>query len=127
MNNSLEVQIAEVEDRLRTAMLGSDVGALNDLLAPGLIFTNHLGQLLGKDDDLAAYRSGVLKILSLERSEQRVKALGDVVVVSVRMQLSGTYEGTPTNGDFRFTRVWARSQQKEWQIVAAHAGLIAQR
>ena len=80
-------------------MLGSDVGALNDLLAPDLIFTNHLGQLLCKDDDLAAYRSGVLKVLSLEPSERRVKALVDVAVVSVRMQLSGTYEGAPANGD----------------------------
>jgi Domain of unknown function (DUF4440) len=58
MPDPLQMQIVEVEDRLRTAMLSSDVAALNELLAPDLIFTNHLGQLLGKDDDLAAYRSG---------------------------------------------------------------------
>jgi ketosteroid isomerase-like protein len=126
MHSPLQEQIVQVEDRLRTAMLNSDVTALNELLAPDLIFTNHLGQLLGKDDELAAYRSGVLKVLSLEPSERQVRALGDVAVVSVRMQLIGTYEGAPANGDFRFTRVWARSQQETWQIVAAHAGLIAQ-
>jgi ketosteroid isomerase-like protein len=126
MHSPLQEQIVQVEDRLRTAMLSSDVAALNELLAPDLIFTNHLGQLLGKDDDLAAYRSGVLKVLSLEPSERHVRALGDVAVVSVRMQLIGTYEGAPANGDFRFTRVWTRSQQETWQIVAAHAGLIAQ-
>jgi len=126
MHSSSQAQIQEVEDQLRTAMLNSDVAALNELLAPDLIFTNHLGQLLGKDDDLAAYRSGVLKIVSLEPSELHVRALGDAAVVSVRMQLSGTYEGAPANGDFRFTRVWARSQQERWQIVAAHAGLITQ-
>jgi ketosteroid isomerase-like protein len=126
MHRPLQVQIVEAENQLRTAMLRSDVPALNELLAPALIFTNHLGQLLDKDDDLAAYRSGVLKVVSLEPSEQHVRALGDVAVVSVRMQLSGTYEGAPANGDFRFTRVWARSQQERWQIVAAHAGLIAQ-
>jgi ketosteroid isomerase-like protein len=126
MHSPLQEQIVQVEDRLRTAMLSSDVAALNELLAPDLIFTNHLGQLLGKDDDLAAYRSGVLKVLSLEPSERHVRAWGDVAVVSVRMQLIGTYEGAPANGDFRFTRVWTRSQQETWQIVAAHAGLIAQ-
>jgi hypothetical protein len=47
-------------------------------------------------------------------------------VVSVRMRLIGTYGGAPANGDFRFTRVWARSRQETWQVVAAHAGLIAQ-
>ncbi len=126
MHSPLQAQIVEVEDQLRTAMLNSDVAALNELLAPDLIFTNHLGQLLGKDDDLVAYRSGVLKIASLKPSELHIRALGDAAVVSVRMQLSGTYEGAPANGDFRFTRVWARSQQERWQIVVAHAGLVAQ-
>jgi ketosteroid isomerase-like protein len=126
MQISLQAQIAEVEDRLRTAMLGSDIAALDELLASDLIFTNHLGQLLGKEDDLAGYRSGALKIVSLEPSEQHVRALGDVAVVSVRMRLTGSYEGAPANGDFRFTRVWARSQEERWQVVAAHAGLIVQ-
>ena len=126
MQSPLQVQIVEVEDQLRTAMLSSDVAALNELLAPDLIFTNHLGQLLGKNDDLAAYRSGVLKIAELEPSEQHLRVLDEVAVVSVRMQVSGTYEGAPANGDFRFTRVWARSQQEIWQIVAAHSVLIAQ-
>lgn len=125
MQSALQEQIMQVEDRLRTAMLSSDVAALNELLAQDLIFTNYLGQLLGKDDDLAAYRSGVLKVVSLVPSEQHVRALGDVAVVSVRMQLTGTYEGSPANGDFRFTRVWVRSQET-WQVVAAHAGLVGQ-
>jgi ketosteroid isomerase-like protein len=103
MHSPLQAQIVEAEDQLRTAMLNSDVAALNELLAPDLIFTDHLGQLLGKDDDLVAYRSGVLKVASLEPSELHIRALGDAAVVSVRMQLSGTYEGAPANGDFRFT------------------------
>jgi hypothetical protein len=41
-------------------MLRSDVVVLDELLAPELIFTNHLGRVLGKEDDLAAHRSGVL-------------------------------------------------------------------
>lgn len=101
MHIPLQAQIVDAEDQLRIAMLSSDVAALDELLAPELIYTNHLGQLLGKDDDLAAYRSGVLKVETLEPSEQHVRALGDVAVVSVRMQLSGTYGGAPANGDFR--------------------------
>jgi ketosteroid isomerase-like protein len=126
MQNPLQMQIVEVEDQLRTAMLSSDVAALDGLLRPDLIFTNHLGQLLGKNDDLAAYRSGVLKVAGLEPSEQHVRVLGEVAVVSVRMRVSGSYEDVPANGDFRFTRVWARSQPEGWQIVAAHSVLIAQ-
>jgi len=125
MNRLGEAQIVDAEERLRTAMLHSDVSALEDLLAPELIFTNHLGQLLGKENDLAAYRSGTLNVKKLKPSEQQVRLHGDLAIVSVRMQLSGTYDGNPANGDFRFTRVWALSPQKTWHVVAAHAGIVA--
>ena len=125
MNRSAEAQIVDAEERLRTAMLRSDVSALDELLAPELIFTNHLGQLLGKETDLAAHRSGTLKVKELKPSEQQVRLYGDVAIVSVRMQLTGTYDGNPANGDFRFTRIWALSPRKAWHVVAAHAGIAA--
>ena len=125
MNRTVEAQIVNAEDRLRTAMLSSDVSALDELLAPDLIFTNHLGQLLGKEDDLAAHRSGMLKVKELTPSEQHVRPNGDVVIVSVRMQLSGMYDGNPASGDFRFTRVWALSPNKTWHVVAAHSSIVA--
>jgi ketosteroid isomerase-like protein len=125
MDRTVEAQIVDAEDRLRAAMLSSDVNALDELLAPELIFTNHLGQLLGKEDDLAAHRSGMLKVKDLRFFEQHVQLNGDVAIVSVRTQLSGTYDGNPANGDFRFTRVWALSPDKTWHVVAAHAGIVA--
>jgi ketosteroid isomerase-like protein len=125
MNRTVETQIMGAEDRLRTAMLSSDVSALDELLASELIFTNHLGQLLDKENDLAAYRSGILKVKELKPSEQHIRLAGDVAIVSVRMQLSGTYDGNPANRDFRFTCVWALSPNKAWHVVAAHAGLVA--
>jgi len=124
MNRTVETQIAGAEERLRTAMLSSDVSVLDELLASELIFTNHLGQLLGKENDLAAYRSGMLKVKELKPFDQHIRLTGDVAIVSVRMQLSGTYDGNLANGDFRFTRVWALSPDKAWHVVAAHAGIV---
>ena len=46
MNQFIELQIAECEQRLKQVMLRSDVSALDELLEPELIFTNHLGQLI---------------------------------------------------------------------------------
>lgn len=120
-----KAQIVDAEDRLRIAMLSSDVGTLEQLLAPELIFTNHLGQLLGKENDLAAYRSGLLKVSELVASEQQIQFNGEVAIVSVRVLLTGTYAGSPANGDFRFTRIWALSANNTWHVVAAHAGIVA--
>ncbi len=124
MNDGMEEQIVVAEERLREAMLGSDVGVLDELLADELVFTNHLGQVLGKADDLAAHRDGVVKIRELTPSERRILVRGEAAVVSVRMHLSGSYAGTATEGDLRFTRVWARSADGAWQVIAGHSGVV---
>ena len=110
---------------IRQAMLASNVSVLNELLAPEIIITSHLGELLAKQDDLAAHESGSIEINELKPSEQHIQIHGEVAIVSVRMQVSGSYNGSPANGDFRFTRVWAVSSSGTWQIVAAHIGMVA--
>jgi ketosteroid isomerase-like protein len=125
MTETLETQIIHAEEQLRQAMLASNVDVLNELLAPNIMITNHFGARLAKQDDLAAHASGLIKIHELQASEQQIQIHGEVAIVSVRMQLSGNYNGNPANGDFRFTRVWSVSANGKWHIIAAHIGLIA--
>jgi len=124
MSDTIEGHIVEAEGRLRQAMLASDVGALDELLATELVFTNHLGQVLGKQDDLGAHRSGLVRISELTPSERTIQVYGDVAVVAVSVHLAGSYAGTPSEADFRFTRVWARSSGGTWQVVAGHASAV---
>ena len=112
MTETTETQVINAEERLRQAMLASNVSVLDELLAPEIIITSHLGELLGKQDDLAAHTSGLIQIHELNPSEQQIQIHGKVAIVSVRMQLSGSYNGSPANGDFRFTRVWAVSASR---------------
>jgi ketosteroid isomerase-like protein len=106
-----------LEEALRTAVLTADVNALDGLIAEDLFFVVHTGALADKAMDLAAHRSGGLRVTQLDPSEQRVHLLGDAAVVSVRMQMSGVFEGTPFSGAYRYLRVWARRGAR-WQIVA---------
>ncbi|MEO0687582.1 MAG: nuclear transport factor 2 family protein, partial [Cyanobacteria bacterium J06649_11] len=89
-----EAEIIEVEELLRLAMLDSDVNALDELLAPELVFTNHLGQVLGKQDDLTAHQSGKFKIEVLTPSERRIEAVENIAIVTVKVHLIGSYEDT---------------------------------
>jgi ketosteroid isomerase-like protein len=125
MKITVETEIINAEERLRLAMLASDVSVLDELLAPEIIITSHLGELWTKQEDLAAHRSGVFQIDRLEPSERQMKIYGEVAIVSVRMELVGSYNGMPTKGDFRYTRVWAVAERGTWQIVAAHIGMVA--
>jgi ketosteroid isomerase-like protein len=124
MDNEVKKQIIEAEEKLRQAMLSSDVKALDELLAPELIFTNHLGQWIGKQEDLEGHKSGALKLTSVELFEQHILLRNNMAIASVKMQLSGSYEGTPTSGNFRFTRVWSQSQEGTWQIIAGHSSIV---
>ncbi|MGK7926600.1 MAG: nuclear transport factor 2 family protein [Spirulina sp.] len=123
--NSVETQILKVEEQLRLAMLASDVKVLDELLASELIFTNHLGNLLSKQDDLSAHESGLVRIEELKQSEQKIKVIENIAIVSVRTQITGSYNGIPANGDFRFTRVWSVNDNGSWQVIAGHSCLIA--
>ena len=123
MTETIEIQIVEVEEQLRQAMIASDISILNALLAPSIVITNHLGQLVERQADLAAHESGLIKIHALNPSEQKIQIVGEVAIVSVRMQIQGNHNGCPANGDFRFTRVWA-AVNGVWHVVAAHIGAV---
>ncbi len=105
-------------------MLQSDVHALNELLAPELIFTNHLGQILTKQDDLLAHETKILKIETLTISEERIQLIGDTAIVNIRAYILGHYAGVTSANDFRFTRIWALTASGTWHVVAAHSCII---
>lgn len=117
-------QIIEVEERLRQAMLRADVGVLDELIASELLFTNHLGQVIGKKEDIALYQSGALKWQELIPSEQHIRPYHGVAIVSVLMRLLGSYENTPIDASIRYTRVWSIFPDKSPQIIAGHASAI---
>lgn len=123
MNKTIEVE--QVEKELRIAMLASDLETLDDLLSDELVFTNHYGQRLSKADDLAAHSSGLLSIDRLEpRAEPIIRLIGDSAIVSVTVDLAGTYDGQPFAGAFAYSRMWYR-QGGKWRIEAAHCSSVA--
>ena len=125
MSTVIETQIREHEERLRVAMLASDVNALDELLAPELLFTNHLGQVMTKEDDLKAHKSGIIKMEELRPSEERVLIRGDIAAVSVRVFISGSFAGVTSAGNFRFTRIWAPAEKGSWRVIVGHSSVAA--
>jgi len=105
-------------------MLQSDVSALDELLAADIIFTNHLGQLMSKQDDLEAHRSGTLKIHDIKLSNRLINIHDGIAVVSVQSHILGEFAGNLSESDFRFTRVWNQSADGVWQIIAGHSSVI---
>jgi ketosteroid isomerase-like protein len=126
MPSDLIHQISLVEERLRLAMLASDCVALDQMISPDLIFTNQLGQVCGKQDDLNMHRAGLLKLHTLEPSEVRVRTSGDLAVVSVRMQVGGAFDNMAFQEDLRYTRVWGLSGRGSWEVLTGHSSRVQQ-
>ena len=97
-----EQGIRELEERLKKAMLASDVDALDALLADDLSFVDATGKVWTKADDLNGHRYGMQRIEKLDVEEQSVRvyvrqlrrhgdargAIGDVCGRPVRGQLA---------------------------------------
>ena len=120
MSSKFREQIIEAEQRLRQAQLHSDVEVLDELIAPDLIFTTHMGQLASKADDLASHRAGVLRLKEAVPSEEHIRFYEGFAVISVLMHMVGTYEGAPIDQRLRYTRVWSLSPNGSIQLVAGH-------
>ncbi|NET53383.1 MAG: nuclear transport factor 2 family protein [Merismopedia sp. SIO2A8] len=99
-------------------------GGGRENLGRSLGYTNHLGQVLTKQDDIIAHQSGTVKLEVLTPSEQYIQISGDIAVVSVRMHILGSYAGNKSDGNFRFTRIWARSSGSSWHVLAAHSSVV---
>jgi uncharacterized protein len=117
-------QIETLETQLIEALKTSNVAVLDSLLADSVIFTNHSGHLVTKQDDLETHRSGNLQIFSLEASAQLVQDYGNVAVVSVVKDISGSFSGHTFAGIHRYTRVWQKNEAGNWQVIAAHESQI---
>ena len=119
--------IRHYEGRLRSAMLGSDLAELDALLSDELVFADHLGAVWRKQDDLDAHRSGAIRVRSVAASQESIRLVAGVAIVSVVLKISGTFGGEEASGAFRFTRVWAPAHGGRWQVVAGHSSLLVDR
>ncbi len=117
MSQSAELQIEDCENQLKQAMLLSDVSALDVLLAPDLVFTNHLGQLMTKQNDLDAHKSGRLKITKIILSEAKIKIHNGVAVVSVQAYIAGSFAGKSSESDFRLRVFGVKHQTKPGRLL----------
>ena len=113
-------EIVALEVAIRAAQLAADVEALDRLIADELLFTGPDGQLATKADDLAAHRSGGVRIREHTPTELRIRRLGtDAAIVALRAHLTVDVQGSTVTGTYRYTRIWSR-EQGQWRVAGGH-------
>lgn len=110
-------RLLALEQRLRQAMLDSDLETLDVLIDPQLLFVGPDGSVFGKQDDLALHRSGRQRLERIEFLESNLELHGDqVAVVTVLAELAGSVDGHRFAGRFRYLRTWKR-QARDWRVI----------
>ncbi|MFD1601159.1 nuclear transport factor 2 family protein [Flavobacterium artemisiae] len=104
-------KVVNAEIELLTAVKNSDIAVLEKLLHDDLLFNLPDGNTITKEFDLETYRSGKMKIESIEASDQIINLIEETAVVAVTVSLKGTYDITAINGVFRYIRVWKISNE----------------
>lgn len=118
------MQIQEYEERLRMAMLRSDVAELDALIDDALLFVGPDGGIYTKADDLQLHRSGAQRMTHADWQAVKVHSYGTTCVTVVTAQLSGTLQGEPFSGQFRYVRTWVQ-REGNWRVVAGSVSPIA--
>ena len=116
--------IEQLEATLRQAQLDGDIDALDRLIDEALLFVGPNGALASKADDLALHRSGAVRFTAHEAIDLAWRRIApDVVVVALLARLAVLVHGQPVEGDYRYTRVWARRDAR-WRVVAGHVSAM---
>lgn len=120
-----EVGIIAYEERLRKAMLSSNVEVLNELIADDLLFVNQYGQIISKDVDIEVHRSGKLKVTKIDILDQKVRQMENSTVTVTKVAISGTF-GTEIFAEelLYYTRIW-EYRNGNWQVVSCHCSAVA--
>src|SRR5690606_9800496 len=109
MNNKLtENSILEQENKLHSAIKGSNVIALDQLLHDDLLFITPSGETITKEIDLDTYRNGALKVDELLTETENLKTNDDMAVITLTMKLNGKFNDVPFESNYRYIRFWKK-------------------
>jgi len=118
------VHIEALEQQWRTAQLNDDVAAMDKLLSDDFLGITANGEVGTKEQFLDRMRNRTLTLNTMDVSEQKIKLVGQVAIVTSLAQIDGISDGQPLTGRFRYTRVYQRLPGDTWRVTNFEATRI---
>jgi hypothetical protein len=121
--DDVTAQILNLEHRRQEAQLRGDWQTIARLNAPDFSEIAGTGLVRTGAQNAEAMRSGVLKFDKVDYSDQEVRLVGGVAIVTGVGHRSGSFGGSAFEQRFRYTRIYAR-QDGSWRAVFAQTTRI---
>ena len=112
------MELRAAERRLQAAQRAADVASLDLLLHPQVVAAGPDGTVFTKEDDLASYRSGALRISSLVEESLEVQEDDQTGMTRMVATVDAVHRGAAVTARLRYTRLWVRDHGS-WQVLAA--------
>ena len=117
-------EVRRFESDWGDAYIKRDLAALRNILADDYTFTDPLGGVTDKAQNLAYIATAEFVIKDTESSDIRVRLYGDTAVVTALSNFKALYRGVAVRGSYQYTDVLVRRGGR-WYAVASQATLAS--
>jgi ketosteroid isomerase-like protein len=121
---AVERELIALEHQWKQAVVDRDAKTLAALYADEFTSIDPEGVVWNKAEDIEIDTTGMFKLNSFALDDFKVRAYGDVAVVTGRTFDSGTLQGVELSGYFRFTDVFVKRGGR-WVLVANHLSSLS--
>ena len=119
---ALAEEVRQFECAWGDAYIRRDVSALEQIMADDYTFTDPLGGVTDKQQNLDYISSGLFRIEDTHSRDVRVRIYGETAVVTALSIFKASYKGVRVRGRYQYTDVLVRRQGR-WYAVASQATL----
>ena len=122
MRGNAEQELATLRIQLNEALLKKDRAFLEQSFADEFYCIHSNGVAMSKAEEISAAMSSDRAWTAANTDELKIRAYGDVAVVTGRVTYEGTAQGF-TPGPRRFTDIFVHRAGR-WQMIGCHATLV---
>jgi len=119
-----EIQIRQLERAWNQAEMKQEIGAVDNLVADTLVYTDYDGTFMNKKEYLKWIINPEQKADHLYDEGLSVQVYGNAAVVTGIYRESGTNKGKPYTIRSRYTDTWIK-RNGLWQCVASQSTLLS--
>ena len=120
-------QIVRNKQRLIVeALLRRDTAAIEQNLASESVLIGNVGQVINRNNLTSALNSAELTYEIINIDDVSVRVYGDTAVQSGHAVVKGRYNGQSFDGNFRFSAVFAKGSQDNWEAVSVQVAGVDQ-
>jgi ketosteroid isomerase-like protein len=125
LHSDVKAEIMKIEKARDAAVVKGDVANLDAGSTSDYTIVTSDGVLNSKSQILDEFKSGRLKIASVNSTNTDVRVYGNSAVVSGISRIKGTQEGHDISGKLRYLRVYVKQNGKWLAVATQHTRIIS--